>query len=266
MSAWKFISARRAAAMNPEIQKALTAQLLALADDEMILGHRNSEWTGHAPILEEDIAFSNIAQDEMGHAILWYNILKELTGDDPDRLVFFREAKNYRNIQMMELPKGDWAFTMMRQYLFDAFEMTRLKHLTASAYQPLAESAAKIRTEEIYHYRHTVNWVKRLGLGTEESRSRMQNALDQVWVYALQLFVPLPDEAQWVAEKIFPNSDEVKGEWEAIVFPVLKESNLIVPSTRAPICASREQHSEHLTALLAEMQETARLESPDVKW
>ena len=252
--------------MNPYTPSALTAHVLALADDEMILGHRNSEWTGHAPILEEDIAFSNIAQDEIGHAILWYRIFENLTSRDSDYLVFFREARDFSNVQMMELPKGDWAFTMMRQYLFDTFEMTRLKHLTASSNQPLAEAAAKIRTEEIYHYRHTVNWVKRLGLGTEESRSRMQNALDQVWVYALQLFVPLPDEAQWVAEKNFPNSDEVKGEWEAIVFPVLKESNLIVPSTRAPICASREQHSEHLTALLAEMQETARLESPDVKW
>jgi ring-1,2-phenylacetyl-CoA epoxidase subunit PaaC len=252
--------------MNKELKNILSSHLLALADDEMILGHRNSEWTGHAPILEEDIAFSNIAQDEIGHAILWYNILKELRGDDPDRLVFFREAKDYRNIQMMELPKGDWAFTMMRQYLFDACEMIRLKHLTASSHQPIAEAAAKIRTEEIYHYRHTVNWVKRLGLGTEESHRRMQNALDQLWSYALQLFVSLPDESQLVAEKILVKSDEVKSEWEAVVLPVLKESNLIVPQTRAPVCTSRQQHTEHLTTLLAEMQETARLEGPEVKW
>lgn len=252
--------------MNHYAPNALTAHVLALADDELILGHRNSEWTGHAPILEEDIAFSNIAQDEIGHAILWYRIFENLTSRDSDYLVFFREARNFSNVQMMELPKGDWAFTMMRQYLFDAFEMTRLKHLTASSYPPLAEAAAKIRTEEIYHYRHTVNWVKRLGLGTEESHRRMQAALDEVWAYALQLFVPLPDEAQLVAEKIFPSNDEVKSEWEAIVLPLLKESNLIVPATRAPACSSREQHTEHLTALLAEMQETARLESPDVKW
>lgn len=252
--------------MNVYAPNALTALVLALADDELILGHRNSEWTGHAPILEEDIAFSNIAQDEIGHAILWYRIFENLTSRDSDYLVFFREARDFSNVQMMELPKGDWAFTMMRQYLFDAAEMTRLKHLTASTYQPLADAAAKIRTEEIYHYRHTVNWVKRLGLGTEESHRRMQTALDEVWGYALQLFVPLPGEAQLVAEKILPSSDEVKSEWEAVVLPVLKESNLIVPSTRTPACISREQHTEHLTALLAEMQETARLESPDVKW
>lgn len=252
--------------MNPFTPNALTAQVLALADDELILGHRNSEWTGHAPILEEDIAFSNIAQDEIGHAILWYRIFENLTSRDSDYLVFFREARDFSNVQMMELPKGDWAFTMVRQYLFDAFEMTRLKHLTASSYQPIADAAAKIRTEEIYHYRHTVNWVKRLGLGTEESHRRMQNALDEVWGYALQLFVPLPDEAGLVAEKIVAKSDEVKSEWEAIVSPVLRESNLIIPSTRTPACSSREQHTEHLTTLLAEMQETARLENPDVKW
>jgi len=252
--------------MNPFTPSALTALVLALADDEMILGHRNSEWTGHAPILEEDIAFSNIAQDEIGHAILWYRVFENLTSRDSDYLVFFREARDFSNVQMMELPKGDWAFTIMRQYLFDAFEMTRLKHLTASSYQPLADAAAKIRTEEIYHYRHTVNWVKRLGLGTEESHRRMQTALDEVWGYALQLFVPLPDEAQLVTEKIFPNSGEVKIEWKAIVLPVLKEARLIIPSTHTPICSSREQHTEHLTTLLAEMQETARLESPDVKW
>ena len=103
--------------MSPEITQALAAKLLALADDEFLLGHRDSEWCGHAPILEEDIAFANIAQDEIGHASLWLNLYKDLTGDDPDRLLFFREAADYRNAQLCELPKGDWAFTMMRQYL-----------------------------------------------------------------------------------------------------------------------------------------------------
>ena len=96
--------------------------MVALADDELILAHRNSEWTGHGPILEEDIAFSNIAQDEMGHATLWYNILQKETGETPDQMVFFRDAAAYRNVQMVELPKGDWAFSMLRQYLFDAAE------------------------------------------------------------------------------------------------------------------------------------------------
>jgi ring-1,2-phenylacetyl-CoA epoxidase subunit PaaC len=167
--------------MNDDLKEILRRKLLAMADDELVLAHRNSEWTGHAPILEEDIAFSNIAQDELGHAGLFYNIIQALTEEVPDQLVFFREAAEFRNVQMVELPKGDWAFSMVRQYLFDAFEMVRATQLVNSSYRPLADVAAKIRQEELYHYRHTSNWVHRLGLGTEESHGRMQTALDQLW-------------------------------------------------------------------------------------
>ena len=128
-----------------------------LADDELILGQRDSEWTGHAPILEEDIAFSNIAQDELGHATIWYGLLSELTGEEPNELVFFRDFDDFRNVTLVELPNGDWAFSMLRQYLFDAFEMVRLSQLLESLYRPVAEAAAKIRMEELYHYRHTSN-------------------------------------------------------------------------------------------------------------
>jgi ring-1,2-phenylacetyl-CoA epoxidase subunit PaaC len=154
------------------------AYLLALADDELILGHRDSEWTGHAPILEEDIAFANIAQDEIGHASLWYGLVQRLGGAEPDRLVFFRPPSEYRNAPLVELPKGDWAFSMLRQYLFDAAEAQRLPLLAASAHRPLAEAAAKIRTEEIYHLRHTQAWIERLAQGTAESHGRTQAALD----------------------------------------------------------------------------------------
>ena len=252
--------------MRPDVERAVAAQLLAMADDELILGHRDSEWTGHAPILEEDIALSNIAQDELGHAILWHNLRKEVTGDEPDVVVFWRDAQAYRSVQMVELPKGDYAFTMVRQYLFDAAEMARLARLVDSAYRPIAEAAAKIRTEEIYHVRHTSAWMKRLGLGTEESHRRTQTALDELWAFALQLFVPLPDEALLVADGIVPSADEVQAAWEETVTPFLRHAGLIVPRTRHPIALSREQHTEHLAALLAEMQEVARLEGPEVKW
>ncbi|MBM4425438.1 MAG: phenylacetate-CoA oxygenase subunit PaaC [Chloroflexi bacterium] len=244
---------------------ALAAKLLALADDEYILGHRDAEWTGHAPILEEDIAFANIAQDEIGHAVLWYNALKDLNGDDPDRLVFFRESSGWRNAQFVELPKGDWAFTMVRQYLFDAAELVRLAETVNSAHRAVAEVSEKIRPEEMYHYRHTSNWVKRLGLGTEESHRRMQAALDSLWPRALQLFAPLPNEDELIAAGIFPAPDKLRAAWEGATRSWLTDSGLTIPTITAS-AADREQHTEHLAALLAEMQEVARLEPPDVKW
>jgi ring-1,2-phenylacetyl-CoA epoxidase subunit PaaC len=251
--------------MNAHLQRALTSRFLAFADDELILGHRNSEWAGHAPILEEDIAFANIAQDEMGHANIWYGLYCELTGDNADRLVFERSAAAYRNVQMVELPNGDWAFTLLRQYLFDAAEMARLPLLLNSDYRPLMEAAAKIRPEEIYHYRHTSAWVRRLGLGTEESNRRMQNALDQLWPYAHQLFVPLPEEALLVAAGYVPEAAELRLGWESGVAPFLAEAGLQVPAVNDPPVLQREAYSRHRVALLAEMQEVARA-FPGAEW
>ena len=131
----------------PDLAAPLADRLLALADDELILAHRNSEWAGHAPVLEEDIAFANLALDEMGHAAIWYGLREALTGESADRLIFFRDAGAYRNAQLVELPRGDWAFAMLRQYLFDAAESVRLPQLANSAYRPLAEAAAKIPTQ-----------------------------------------------------------------------------------------------------------------------
>ncbi|MBI4675914.1 MAG: phenylacetate-CoA oxygenase subunit PaaC [Chloroflexi bacterium] len=244
----------------------LVFKILALADDELILGHRNSEWAGHAPILEEDIAFANLALDELGHAQLWYALYQEFTDTEPDYLVFFRGAADYRNAQFVELPKGDWAFSMLRQYLFDTYESIALPQLVKSSNARIAEIAAKIRPEEMYHLRHTSNWVKRLGLGTAESHRRMQNALDELWAYALQLFVPLSDEQELIDAKVMPDPRVLQAEWESQVVAHLSASGLIVPATREPIATSRTQHTEYLTALLAEMQEVARGEVYGVEW
>jgi len=251
--------------MNPDVEQALHDKIMSLADDEIILAHRNSEWAGHGPILEEDIAFANIALDEMGHASTWYNLLQALTGADPDETVFFRDAGAYRNVQMVELPKGDWAFSMLRQYLFDVAEMIQLGHLARSAYRPLAEAAAKIRTEEIYHLRHTSQWVKRLGLGTEESQARMQRALDELWPYAQQMFVPLPGEELLVAAGMVTAAAALGDEWRQAVTRHLEESGLRIPDDSRPAATDRAGHTEHLPALLAEMQGVARLD-PEAKW
>jgi ring-1,2-phenylacetyl-CoA epoxidase subunit PaaC len=248
------------------VDTALSAKLLSLADDEFLLGHLDSEWTGHAPILEEDIAFANIAQDELGHAILWYNALQALTQQEPDQLTFFRAATNWRNAPLCELPKGDWAFSMLRQYLFDAAELVRLEKTVHSTYQPIAEISAKIRPEEIYHYRHTSNWVKRLGLGTEESNRRMQTALDALWPYALQLFDPMPGEDELVQSGVLPTATEQLAAWQAVVTPHLINAGLAIPKTAKPLSVARDQHTEHLAVLIQDMQSVARLEGPDVKW
>lgn len=245
---------------------ALADKLLALADDEYLLGHRNAEWTGHAPILEEDIAFANIAQDELGHAMLWLGLHKELTNGDPDRLMFFRAANEYRNAQLCELPKGDWAFSMMRQFLFDAAELARLPFLIKSADARLRQIAAKIHPEELYHYRHTSNWIKRLGQGTEESHRRTQSALEALWPFARQLFVPLPNEGELVAAAIVPSPETTLHEWRQLVEPLLSQSGLTIPSQSPAVTDSRQTHTPHLATLLDDMQEVARLEGPEVKW
>lgn len=255
--------------MKADIKSHLASYLLALADDEMILAHRNSEWTGHAPILEEDIAFTNLAVDEMGHAGLWYRLHADLVGEDPetypDRLVFFREAPFFRNVQMVELPRGDWAFSMLRQYLFDAAESVWLPELAQSSYRPLAEAASKIAREELYHLRHTQAWIRRLGRGTPESHRRLSLALDEIWPYALQLFVPQPKEEELVTEGLVPLKSGIQGAWLAKVESDFNASDLGLPAGEEPTTTDRRAHSEHLVGLLTEMQSVARA-YPGVSW
>ncbi len=246
----------------------LAPHILALADDELILGHRNSEWCGHAPILEEDIAFANLALDEIGHAMLWYQLHAHLVGADPethpDQLAYFREPFEFRCAHLVALPKGDWAFTIVRQYLFDTLETTRLSHYAQSAFTPLAETAAKIRREEIYHLRHTSAWVKRLGLGTEESHRRMQTALDELWPYTGQLFDPLPGEDDLVRAGWLTASATLQTAWHAQVIPFLESANLRLPAAKMRTLA-RTLPSQHLVAILADLQQVARLD-PQASW
>lgn len=255
--------------MNLELRNALAEKLMALADDELILGHRNSEWCGHAPILEEDIAFANIALDEIGHAQVWYELLADVMGEDPetypDKLVYWREAAAYRCAPLVELPKGDWAFTMLRQYLFDAAEKIRLEYLQKSAYLPLAAVAAKMRAEEIYHLRHTSAWVKRLGLGTVESNRRMQKALDELWSYAWALFEPLPQSRLLVEADYWPDSVNLRDVWAAEVKRFLREVDLQIPDAPKSLSINRKQHTTHLDDLLGDLQQVARL-YPNAKW
>jgi ring-1,2-phenylacetyl-CoA epoxidase subunit PaaC len=250
-------------------EQQLAQYIIALADDELILGHRDSEWAGHAPILEEDIAFANLALDEIGHAVVLYETASELLDEDPetypDKLAYFREAVDFRSTQFVELPRGDWAFSMLRQYLYDHYEAVRWAALSECSYQPLKEKAIKLRGEEGYHLRHTMLWVKRLGLGTEESNRRMQRALDELWPYAAQLFAPvIPAEQAINAAYALTPSADLRARWEERVLPQLAEANLTVPQA-PPVSVTRREHTPYLTELLVEMQKVARLD-PDAIW
>lgn len=251
--------------MNNSLKTALTARLTAMADDELILAHRDAEWTGHAPILEEDIALANLAQDELGHATVYFGLLETLTGIDGDRMAFFRDAADFRNVQLVELPKGDWAVTMLRQYLYDAYEYVLLEALQASDYTPLQDAAAKIRREELYHLRHGHIWVERLGLGTEESHRRMQTAVSHLWPYCNQLFTPMAADNVLVEAGYFVDVVALRPLWQAIVIPHLTASNLAIPESAVAVTAGRTAHTTHLTELLAEMQMVARAD-PQAEW
>lgn len=248
--------------MDSDTTKALSEWLLATADDQLILAHRDSEWTGHAPILEEDIALANIAQDELGHATLWYSLLAKLQGKDedyPDELVYRRNASEWRNVQLVELPKGDWAFTMLRQYFMDSYELVLLQHLQRSNYQEVADIAAKALREELYHLRHSSAWVKRLALGTEESHRRTQNALNEQWPYVNQLFQYEAGAEKLVEASIIPDMQSVQHEWLAMVQPQLQECELTLPNI-APTDIGRDTHTPHLDELLEALQKVARLD------
>jgi ring-1,2-phenylacetyl-CoA epoxidase subunit PaaC len=252
-----------------ESRALLADALLALADDELVLGHRDSEWTGHAPILEEDIAFANIALDELGHASLWYRLVAELRGEDPERfpdqLVFHRPTDAFRCIRMVEQPKGDWAFTIVRQFLFDSAEQVRLKALMGHPLGSIAHTAAKVLNEERYHIRHLEAWVTRLAGGTPESGWRMQTAFDLLWPLSAQLFQPMPDETALIETGIWPDSLSLGRAWESQVESFLAKRGLVTHLEAAVNDAGRQEHSSYLEPMLNEMQSIARL-VPEGEW
>ena len=246
----------------------LVEYLLRLADDRLVLGHRLSEWCGHAPILEEDIALGNVALDLVGQATALLDLAgtAEGQGRDADALAYFREAVEFRNVLLVELPRGDFAVTMVRQLLFDAHDVLLTAALARSAHEGLAGVMAKAHKEARYHVRHSGDWVVRLGDGTAESHARAQAALDLVWRYAPELFVPDAVDAEMVARGIGADLDALRPEWERSVREVLAEATLTVPAGGFAARGGRHgRHTEHLGHMLAEMQIVAR-SHPGASW
>ena len=168
-----------------------------MADDEFVLGFWDSEWTGIAPMLEEDVAMSSVSQDEIGHARAWYELLAELTGADADAIAFGREPDAYRHAALMNHARTDWAFTIARRYLYEHADAVRLEALAGSSYAPVAELAAKMRREETYHLLHFDVWLRRLAEGGAESRTRLAAASSGLWPDAQTVFAPLAGEDAW---------------------------------------------------------------------
>lgn len=255
--------ARTNAASQP-----LVDYVLRIADDRLVLGHRVSEWCGHGPILEEDIALSNIALDLIGAAAAWLALAGTLegTGRDADALAFFRDETAYRNALLVEQPNGDFAATIVRQFLFDAYSVLQLDALSRCGHPEIAAIAAKSLKEDKYHLRHSSDWMLKLGDGTPESHARAQRALDALWRYTDELFVSDAVDLDTRALGVAIDLDAMRAQWDHIVSDVLARATLSRPTSPARASGGRTgRHTEHLGHMLADMQIVAR-SHPGATW
>lgn len=256
----------------PETPSAVQQQrlqfVLQLADTSLVLGHRLSEWCGHGPVLEQDIAMANIGLDLLGQARSYYQYAAELEGlgRTEDDLAFLRAATEYRNPLLVEQPNGDFAATVLRQFLFDSYHLPFLEALRAGPDEKLAAIAEKSAKEAAYHRQWSAEWVIRLGDGTPESRRRLDAALRNLWRYTAELTNPTPAEAALVDLGLAPNLDDVRALQQAHIAEVFTEATVPLP---APGVAQKGgktgRHSEHLGYLLAELQYMQRA-YPGLKW
>jgi ring-1,2-phenylacetyl-CoA epoxidase subunit PaaC len=235
--------------------------LIRLADDRLVLGHRDSEWCGHGPILEEDIALANIALDLIGEATAFYKLagVVEQKGRNEDTLAYFRDAIEFRNALMLELPKGDFGFTIVRQFFFSVFSSLQMEALQRSGNAEVAGVATKALKESRYHVRHTANWVVTLGDGTEESHRRTQHAVDELWRYTGELFLADDVDRAAAAEGLGVDPSTLEAAWRSQVDDILSRATLTVPNVGYMQRGGRQgRHTEHLGHMLTEMQIVAR--------
>ena len=260
--------ARPDTATSGLVANSLFEYLLRIGDDRLVLGHRLSEWCGHGPILEEDIAVANLALDFVGQASNFLALAGtvEGRGRNADALAYFRDAVDFRNAQLVELPRGDFAFTMVRQFLFDAYDVRLLSVLERSANSELAGLSAKALKEARYHVRHSARWVAMLGDGTEESHDRAQRALDELWSYTGELFAVDGVDRAVLEQGIGADLAALEPHWREEVAGVVAEATLRIPADGWVAAGGRQgRHTEHLGHMLAEMQILAR-SHPGATW
>lgn len=242
---------------------------LHLADNSLIMGHRLSEWTGHGPMLEQDIAISNIALDLIGQSRNFYQYAAVLKGGDTteDTLAYLRDAREFKNLLITELPNGDWAKTILKLFFFSTWQFYFYKNLINSSDQQLAAIAEKSLKEVTYHLRWSSEWVIRLGDGTKESHRRIKLALEELWSYTGEMFIMNDYDKACEMQNIGIDLDEIKDEWEAEVRKVFKEATLTHTLQNAWMHKGGKTgiHSEHLGYILAEMQFLQRC-YPGCEW
>lgn len=252
---------------DPLFRRALTEFLYQVADDELTIGHRSSEWLGLGPDLEEDIAFSSISQDEVGHAAFYYGLLGDLGEGDPDELAFARLPGQRKNAILAERENGDWAHAIARGYFYDAFEQVRLRALARSSHEPLRLGANKIVREERYHLLHMETWFVRLAGSGGEARERIERAIASIWPELGDLFSVGSVDSDLVASGVLPvGADTLYAQWEALVGAGFRRGGLPWPGTPRLVRNGRlGEHTADLPGLLNTLGEV-REAVPDARW
>ena len=255
-------------AMKDKADNGLFEFLLQMGDNCLVLGHRNSEWCGHAPALEEDIAVANVSLDLIGQTQMWLALAGEVegAGRTADDLAYLRDAFDFRNLLLLERPNADFGLTLVRQFLFDAWHLPMLQGLKSSTDKRVADIAEKSVKEVAYHLERSTDLIIRLGDGSAESHRRMQNSLNELWSYTGEMFAFDDLHPSLLAEGIVPDAGAIADTWKQHVARALKAATLKMPDTDFIRRGGKEGiHSEHLGFLLAEMQFLQRA-YPGASW
>jgi ring-1,2-phenylacetyl-CoA epoxidase subunit PaaC len=246
----------------------LVLYALRRADDALILGHRLSEWCGHAPAMEEDMALANMGLDLLGQARELYSYAAKVegNGNDEDKFAYLRDVRQYRNLLLLEQPNGDFARTMVRQFFYAAFADLYWRAMMKSGDATLAAIAAKSEKESAYHLRHSSEWMVRLGDGTEESHRRAQTAVDDLWAYTGEMFQVDESERALIDRGVAVDPATLQPQWQQTVSNVVGEATLVLPKSGWMQQGGRTgKHSEHLGHLLSELQSMPRT-FPGATW
>jgi ring-1,2-phenylacetyl-CoA epoxidase subunit PaaC len=262
------VRATLAAGLDAATRAALDELLLSMADDEFVIGFSDSEWTGIAPLLEEDVAISSLAQDELGHAAALYTLLAEVRADDrdADAIAYDRQPDEYRHARLLDHGRGDWAMTIARRYLYDTADAARLGGLVGSSFAPLRELVDKIRREERYHVMHATTWLERLAAREGEPRDRLLAALEELAPDAATVFAPLSGEERLVESGVLSEPMALlEARWRATITPPFVHLGLPMPPTAAHPNRARTDHGEPFRWLWNEFT-SVRRSDPVATW